>query len=66
MKKYHYRYLIWKHEDKKEQGKQLQEIRAVCWEWGLGVGRARARDCCFFIINNLLKVNLKNFVYILF
>jgi len=41
MKKYHYRYLIWKHEDKKEQGKQLQEIRAVCWEWG-GPGQGSA------------------------
>lgn len=34
-------------------------------EWALGAGRPGARDCYFSATNNLLKFNLKNFVYIL-
>lgn len=34
-------------------------------EWGLAVERAGARDCYFFITNNLLKFNFKDFVHVL-
>ena len=34
-------------------------------DWGLAVETAGARHCYFFITNNLLKFNFKDFVYIL-
>lgn len=51
---------------RKSRGDNCKRSVLSAGGWGLGVGRAGAKDCYFFIINNLLKFNFKNFVYILF